>query len=88
MQTTYVRPSQEASSPVNDQVPASPLGAGPAPGPALVPRGRQSLFKERPAQQGNGDRGLIEALVSSKVFQEYKKRRLRKPPACRLRCDQ
>jgi AraC-like DNA-binding protein len=73
MQTTYVRPSQEASSSVNDSAPASPFRDGPAPGPALAPRARQSLFKARPAQHGNGDRGLIEALVSSKVFQEYEK---------------
>src|SRR5215831_10094679 len=72
MQTTYARPSQEASSPVNDSTPAFPFRAGPAPGPELAPR-PQSLFKARPAHHGNGDRGLIEALVSSKVFREYEK---------------
>jgi AraC-like DNA-binding protein len=36
-------------------------------------RARASLFKAKPAGHGNGDRGLIEALAGSKVFQEYEK---------------
>jgi AraC-like DNA-binding protein/ligand-binding sensor protein len=36
-------------------------------------RPRTSLFKARPGGNGNGDRGLVEALVGSKVFQEYEK---------------
>ena len=73
MQTTYVRTSQQASSSLNGPAPASPFGAGPGPVSPLTPRPRPSLFKARPAQHGNGDRGLIEALVASKVFQEYEK---------------
>src|SRR5436305_1153185 len=73
MQTTYVRPSQEASSAVNDSALTTPFSAAPAAPPTLAPRGRQSLFKARPSQHGNGDRGLIEALVGSKVFQDYEK---------------
>ena len=68
MQTTYARTSQETSSPVNDAAPTPPFHPVPP-----VTRGRQSLFKARPAQHGNGDRGLIEALVGSMVFQEYEK---------------
>ena len=36
-------------------------------------RARSSLFKPRSAAHANGDRGLIEALASSKVFQEYER---------------
>src|SRR5260221_9587763 len=74
MQATYVRPSPEASSSINNATSGSgSFGAGPLPSAELNQRGRQSLFKARPAQHGNGDRGLIEALVSSKVFQEYER---------------
>jgi AraC-like DNA-binding protein/ligand-binding sensor protein len=73
MQATYVRPSLEVSSSHNGSAPA-PAGLGrPVTGSELPARGRQSLFKARPAQHGNGDRGLIEALVGSKVFQEYER---------------
>jgi AraC-like DNA-binding protein len=36
-------------------------------------RARGALFKPRSGPAGNGDRGLIEALASSKVFQDYEK---------------
>ena len=36
-------------------------------------RARGSLFKPRSGPAGHGDRGLIEALASSKVFQDYEK---------------
>lgn len=45
----------------------------PLPGQEPAARAKASLFKARPAGHGNGDRGLIEALVSSRVFQEYEK---------------
>jgi AraC-like DNA-binding protein len=70
MQTTYVRQTSEPSRQLN-------AGSGSlktvAAAPAPVARSRPSLFKARPTTHGNGDRGLIEALASSKVFQEYEK---------------
>src|SRR5207245_8044894 len=36
-------------------------------------RPRPVGFKPRPNGNGNGDRGLIEALVNSKVFQDYER---------------
>jgi AraC-like DNA-binding protein/ligand-binding sensor protein len=41
--------------------------------PEGVLRPRASIFKGRPANHRLGDRGLIEALVNSRVFQEYEK---------------
>jgi AraC-like DNA-binding protein/ligand-binding sensor protein len=67
MQTTYVRQASELRSQFNSSGPDA------APGQPPAPRPRASLFKAKPANHGNGDRGLIEALVSSKVFQEYEK---------------
>jgi AraC-like DNA-binding protein len=67
MQTTYVRQASEPRSQLNSSFSPSL----PVPEPAL--RSRPSLFKARPTNHGNGDRGLIEALVGSKVFQEYEK---------------
>src|SRR2546421_13114495 len=73
MQTTYVRQASELRSPLNSSAP----GSGPftsAPAAASPPaRARASLFKAKPTGHGNGDRGLIEALISSKVFQEYER---------------
>jgi AraC-like DNA-binding protein len=68
MQTTYVRQVQEGRSPVN----STPSPAKP-PGLTETARIRPSLFKARPTVHGQGDRGLIEALASSKVFQEYER---------------
>jgi AraC-like DNA-binding protein/ligand-binding sensor protein len=73
MQATYVGQSTGTRRPTNDSglEPASPGAAGQVSAPSL--RSRPSLFKARPAPPGNGDRGLIEALASSKVFQEYER---------------
>lgn len=70
MQTTYVRQASEVRSQVNSR--AIGLKAG-SPEAEPGPRPRSSPFKERPLLHGNGDRGLVEALVNSKVFQEYEK---------------
>ena len=73
MQTTYVRQPSELRSPLNSCVsPCTPLSATPS-CQEPVPRTKPSLFKARPAGNNNGDRGLIEALVSSKVFQDYER---------------
>lgn len=72
MQTTYVRQTSDNRSPLN----SSPAPATSISGPtaaALPGRARPPVDKPRPAAHSNGDRSLIEALVSSKVFQEYEK---------------
>ena len=71
MQTTYVRQGSDPKSSLGDPAPET-RRVSPA---QLAPRPRPSSFKARPNGngQGNGDRALIEALVSSKVFQEYEK---------------
>src|SRR6266568_2728902 len=73
MQTTDVRQSSGDRSQLNSPhtVSAPVRAKEPAAEPAL--RSRSSLFKTRPNGQASGDRGLIEALVSSKVFQEYER---------------
>jgi AraC-like DNA-binding protein/ligand-binding sensor protein len=73
MQTTYVRQSYENRRPSNDPPIATPPPEANPPGQRPPARSRPSLFKARPAQSGNSDRGLIEALTASKVFQEYER---------------
>jgi AraC-like DNA-binding protein/ligand-binding sensor protein len=71
MQTTYVRPGSDPKSSLTEPAPeasrATPVQLGSRP--------RPGSFKARPNGNGlgNGDRALIEALVSSKIFQEYEK---------------
>src|SRR5580765_6078348 len=72
MQTTYVRHTSEPRSQLNGPSPESASFGPKTSTPPLI-RSRSSLFKARPTGHGNGDRGLIEALVSSKVFQEYER---------------
>jgi AraC-like DNA-binding protein len=73
MQTTYVRQTSEVRSPLNTSAPSPGAFNSNSPGQEQAPRSRPSLFKARPVGHGNGDRGLIEALASSKVFQEYER---------------
>ncbi len=73
MQTTDVRQTSGARSQLNSSG-SAPAALRPKELEAAPPlRSRSSLFKTRPNTHGNGDRGLIEALVSSKVFQEYER---------------
>lgn len=73
MQTTYVRQTSELRSPLNSSA-STPGAFNPnTSGQEPPSRARPSLFKTRPAGHGHGDRGLVEALVSSKVFQEYER---------------
>jgi AraC-like DNA-binding protein len=71
MQTTYVRRSSEARSRVNEAAPRRANRDG------VTGRGRpsrQAEFRGRGgAANGTTDRGLIEALVNSRVFQEYER---------------
>jgi AraC-like DNA-binding protein/ligand-binding sensor protein len=73
MQTTYVRPSSPSQNSLNAAAAPAPLRAGYPAAPAAPLRARPSLFKNRTSTHANGDRGLIEALIGSKVFQEYEK---------------
>lgn len=73
MQTTYVRQPSEARSEINDL--ESELAAGSphrsGAGPSRLPRSKPTPFKPRAAGGPNGDRSLVEALVTSKIFQDY-----------------
>src|SRR3974390_199116 len=71
MQTTYVRQTSERRSQFNgSDSPATPStprsGSGARPG-----RPRPATFKNRSG--AGSDRGLVEALVNSRVFQDYER---------------
>jgi AraC-like DNA-binding protein len=67
MQTTFVRQSPPAVLlPQNDTAPRGAL-------PVSLPRTKISTYKARTNGNSNGDKGLIEALINSKVFQEYER---------------
>src|SRR6266436_586364 len=73
MQTTYGRQTSEAKVDLKAPAPLSPQSPhGPQKSIPLA-RPRPVGFKPRPNGNGNGDRGLIEALVNSKVFQDYER---------------
>jgi AraC-like DNA-binding protein/ligand-binding sensor protein len=63
MQTTFVRAAQEN--------PAGPVATRPTTHNSFKPK--ESPFKPRTTGSGNGDKGLVEALCTSKVFQEYER---------------
>ncbi len=68
MQTTYVRQASDVRSDFNRSVgEATPSRNLAAPGP------RSRVYKVRGTGNGNGDRALVEALASSRVFQEYER---------------
>ena len=77
MQTTYVRPTSENRSGLNDFDPSVTFAgqelcsrrAGKG-----LPRQKIGFYRTRNGNgNGNGDRGLIEALSGSKVFQDYER---------------
>jgi len=71
MQTTYVRQASASRSQFNDALPEpAPAGSAPA-----NPSRAAGAFKARANGNGHsqGDRALIEALVNSKIFQEYER---------------
>jgi AraC-like DNA-binding protein len=68
MQTTYARQTSETATEFTSGTASS------ATHPAVSPvRPRSAGFKPRTNGNGNLDRGLIEALVNSKVFQDYER---------------
>jgi len=67
MQTTYVRQPSEARSEIN------PLSASSAGRVGRGGGGKAFAYKSRANGGPNSDRSLIEALMSSKVFQEYER---------------
>src|SRR6266436_4234466 len=71
MQTTYVRQASATRSQFNEPDSDSPRSAQTGSG---QPRA-QTSFKSRSSGNGQsqGDRALIEALVNSKIFQEYER---------------
>src|SRR5215467_1864760 len=73
MQTTYVRQTSGTRRALNSSASSPTVASIDSQAAPHSLRSRPSVFKARPAGHGNGDRGLIEALVGSKVFQEYEK---------------
>src|SRR5437867_2867962 len=74
MQTTYVRQASEANQGHTRTDTASASAASRrADALSAAPRPRAGSFKSRGNGNGSGDRGLIEALVNSKVFQDYER---------------
>src|SRR5436190_19366083 len=74
MQTTYARQTSENRSAGNrPKVDSGPLPAHSSQGPTPQLRPRPASFKPRSNGNGNNDRGLVEALVNSKVFQDYER---------------
>src|SRR5882724_3917706 len=66
MQTTFVRAAQEN--------PAGPVTHAPARTTTQnLLKPKESLFKSRTAGNGNGDKSLVAALSTSKIFQEYER---------------
>ncbi len=73
MQTTYVRQASEPKSDFNEPGAEGLSGRGGAAGLGM-PRGRAgSVFKARGGGNASSDRSLIEALVNSKIFQDYER---------------
>lgn len=73
MQTTYVRQASETRSELNDVSVSTPPVTRLRGGDGISGSGRGGAFKARVANNGGTDRNLIEALVSSKVFQDYER---------------
>lgn len=75
MQTTFGRQSSEPRLEFKALTGSSSAGAPNTQGPVPQLRARPTGFKPRTNGNGglNGDRGLIEALVNSKVFQDYER---------------
>lgn len=68
MQTTYVRQTSDSRSALNSSPPASRPARSRAAGPPAAPR-----EESKPRPNGGGDRGLIEALGNSRLFQDYER---------------
>ncbi len=72
MQATFVRQSPDAGNDFgSSQAPVSARGVTQRGASAV--RGRAAGIRNRTVGSANADRGLIEALVNSKVFQEYER---------------
>ncbi|MGA2866059.1 MAG: helix-turn-helix domain-containing protein [Verrucomicrobiota bacterium] len=75
MRTTYVRQPTEVRSNINDlqsQAVSAPRGQARA-GAGAASRSKPAACKPRAGADPNGDRGLVEALLTSKVFQDYQR---------------
>ena len=71
MQTTYVRQTSERRSQFNDSdTPGTASGTRSGPGGSA---GRPRLSNLKNRATANTDRGLVEALVNSRVFQDYER---------------
>jgi AraC-like DNA-binding protein len=68
MQTTYARQASEKTGDFTSGTASSTSQAASSP-----VRSRPASFKPRTNGNGNTDRGLIEALINSKVFQDYER---------------
>jgi ligand-binding sensor protein len=74
MQTTYVRSASGSRSSVNPgQTPSGRSRARTTQGTSGATGGKSAPYKSRASGGTNSDRSLIEALVNSKVFQDYER---------------
>ena len=75
MQTTFARQTSGISNEVNEVSGGNAAGAAPRANPPAgnLARSRQSAFKTCANSGAQSDRALIEALVNSKIFQEYER---------------
>ncbi len=70
MQTTYVRPASEPRSELNELHPADAQDAAPV---RKASNGVSKAKSKNGSGNANADRSLVEALSSSRVFQEYER---------------
>jgi AraC-like DNA-binding protein len=74
MQTTYVRQASGVRSDFNDLgLGPNATGAGRSGRNGGAARAKSAAYRNRANGGANGDRGLIEALCNSKVFQDYER---------------
>jgi AraC-like DNA-binding protein/ligand-binding sensor protein len=74
MQTTFVRQTQETEPEGDSAREEHSAGTSVRPtAPLTLPRSRGAAFKPRPNGGSTADRGLVEALINSKVFQDYER---------------
>src|SRR5262249_51367647 len=71
MQTTYARQASESQSELSRSATTHPSHGDESSTPQLRPR--PATFKSRGNGNSNSNRGLVEALVNSKVFQDYER---------------
>ncbi len=73
MQASFARQAEESRAPFPELEEDAAVPARPAPAAAPHGRSRPVAVKPRTGQAPNTERGLVEALANSRVFQEYER---------------